>query len=463
MSDRRETDGDGGPDPKSGRPASSWTREQVQDLQRDADTVAPVATPPEEQLDPDHHIWDFWVLRERDGSLATVDGWRVLMGLTAPADLLPGKRHDVATLRYYYSRDGRTWHPGGRVFPDGEALGARQWAGSALLDDGALYVYYTAAGRRDEADLSYSQRIAIATGARVETDADGLALAGDWTHAELLVPDGDRYETEAQSEDMIYTFRDPWFFKDPATGETCLLFEANRPDAAGADEPHAAFNGCVGLATSPTGDPTDWQLDDPIFDAVGVNQELERPMLAVRDGRYYLFVSSHQHTFAPGLAGPDGLYGFVADALRGPYRPLNDSGLVVANPATAPFQAYSWTVLDHHDELLATSFLNYHDYDRRTLDDVAHLPAAEQFRRFGGTPAPTLRLAVDGDRTRIRGTLGHGHVPAADEALPAIRFDPGERQIGALGDPASCGGPRYGNYGGYHADVDGRSDEDGVD
>jgi len=437
------------------RPCSRWAREQAGEIRRTAETVAPVAHPPDERLDPDNHIWDFWSLRTRDGAVATVDDWRVLVALTAPSDLLPGKRHDVATLRYYYSRDGHTWHGGERVFPPGEALGSRQWAGSALYDDGDVYVYYTAAGERGEPDLTYSQRIAMAAGGRVAADDDGLALVGEWDQTELLVPDDERYETEAQSGGMIYTFRDPWFFEDPATGETCLLFEANRPVAPG--ERDAAFNGCVGVATSPTGDPTDWHLDDPILDAVGVNQELERPMMVVRDGRYYLFVSSHRHTFAPGIAGRDGLYGFVAEAFRGPYRPLNGSGLVVANPDNAPFQAYSWAVVDHPDALLVTSFLNYYDYDRPTLDDVALLPEREQFRRFGGTPAPTLRLALDGDRTRILGTLGHGYVPTADEALPELLVDADDRQVDALAEvPVDAAG----DHGGY---ADYRSPDDAGD
>lgn len=49
-------------------------------------------------------------------------------------------------------------------------------------------------------------------------------------------------------------------------------------------------------------------------------------------------------TFAPGLEngpGPGGLYGFVAGSLRANYRPLNDGGLVVANPPQEPNQAYS--------------------------------------------------------------------------------------------------------------------------
>jgi len=403
----------------------AWTREQAAGLGRTDETVAPIFYPPTEKVDSDLHIWDTWLLRDRDGAIAEIDGWRVFFSLTASSDLLPGKRHDVATIRYFYSRDGKTWHTGGRVFDEANVFGSRHWAGSALLDDGRVYLYYTAAGDADEEHLTYGQRIAVGFGGTVETGEDELTLQGPWEHSVLLEPDGDLYEREDQSRGPIYTFRDPWFFEDPATGETYLLFEGNTPtpegsDACGGDAARQEFNGSVGIARSPTGDPTDWELEPPLLDSVCVNQELERPHVVVRDAKYYLFVSSHTHTFAPGLAGFDGLYGFVADSLFGEYRPLNDTGLVLTNPANAPFQSYSWLVFPHRDELLVSSFFNYYDYDRPSLDDVALLPETEQRRRFGGTLAPTLRLTVDGDRTRTVGKLDHGHLPLGSEELPTL-------------------------------------------
>ncbi|WP_435183089.1 glycoside hydrolase family 68 protein [Halobellus sp. EA9] len=407
--------------PRDRRP-TRWTRTQAARIERTADNVAPVIDPPAEDPAADLHIWDTWLLRDRHGEIAEIDGWRVLFSLTAAEELLPGKRHDVAEIRFFYSRDGTDWRGGDRVF-EADALGQRQWAGSALYDDGDLYLYYTAAGDESADELNYTQRIAVGHGGRFEADDDGVRSEGPWTHEVLLDPDGRWYETEAQSRGMIYTFRDPWFFEDPDTGETRLLFEANTPvlpdsDRCDGDETQQEFNGCVGVASSPTGDPLRWELEPPLLEAVCVNQELERPHVVVRDGRYYLFVSSHMHTFAPGLRGYDGLYGFVADSLRGEYEPLNDSGLVVTNPASVPFQAYSWMAFPHREEILVQSFYNYREYAGESLDGIADLSEDEQRRRFGGTLSPTIRLRVDGDRTRIRGTLAHWHVPTGSEALP---------------------------------------------
>ena len=426
---------------RGGAEPAPWTEAQAATIRRTVDNVAPVIEPPDVDPASEVHVWDTWLLRTRQGRIAEVDGYRVAFSLTAPSGLLPGKRHDVAEIRYFYSRDGRSWQDGGPVFGDG-ALGQRQWAGSALYDGGDVYVYYTAAGDGDAAELTYTQRPAVAHGGRLVGGADGLDVEGSWTHEVLFEPDGTWYETEAQSRGMIYTFRDPWFFEDPATGRTHLLFEANTPvpegsDACDGDTEAQTFNGCVGVAVSPSGDPLEWELGPPLVDAVCVNQELERPHVVHADGRYYLFVSSHTHTFAPGIEGYDGLYGFVADSLDGDYRPLNGSGLVLTNPATAPFQAYSWMAFPHRDEVLVQGFFNYFDFDGESLDEIAELSTAEQMRRFGGTLAPTTRLRVDGDRTEVVGTLGHWHVPLPGEPLPNAPWRGWDPVDPALEDRAS--------------------------
>jgi len=342
--------------------------------------------------------------------------------------------------------DGKRWHDAGPVF-DGGALGQRQWAGSALYDDGEVYLYYTAAGDEAADEMTYTQRIAVAHGGTASADEDGIELSGPWTHETLLTPDGEWYETEAQSRGMTYTFRDPWFFEDSATGETHLLFEANAPapERPGDDEATAhrrEFNGCVGVAVSESGDPLSWE-PAPLLDAVEVNQELERPHVVVADGRYYLFVCSHVHTFAPGVTGPDGLYGFVADALDGEYRPRTAPG---SSPRTRPkrrFQAYSWMAFAHDEEVLVQSFLNYYDFAGDSLDAIADLPEAEQRERFGGDARPdpptrARRRQHPAARNARRVAYSHPDEPlppADDSELPG-----GDALSGRLREGGSGGG-----------------------
>ena len=150
------------------------------------------------------------------------------------------------------------------------------------------------------------------------------------------------------------------------------------------------WNGAVGLARRTAGR---WVLCPPPITADGLNNELERPHIVHHAGRYYCFWSTQQKVFAqPGPAGPNGLYGMVAEAITGPWEPLNETGLVFANPAEAPIQAYSWQVL--HD-LSVISFV-----DRPGLGDEPVDPATAR-RHFGGTPAQPVQLALDGPSARL--------------------------------------------------------------
>jgi levansucrase len=101
------------------------------------------------------------------------------------------------------------------------------------------------------------------------------------------------------------------------------------------------------------------------------------------------------HTFAPDVAaGPNGLYGAVASAFLGPYTPLNGHGLVCANPASEPTQAYSWWV---QGDLSVVSFVDYWGMNGRSLANHPELTRSQ----FGGVPAPRLKLHLDGETASI--------------------------------------------------------------
>lgn len=121
----------------------------------------------------------------------------------------------------------------------------------------------------------------------------------------------------------IRAFRDPSWFRDPADGREHLLVAAS---VAGRDR----FMGAVALAGVR---PAGWSLLPPLVVADGINHELERPHIVLRDSTYYLFFSTQRHTFHPAGCAPTGLYGFAAPSLTGPYEPLNGFGLVIQNPS----------------------------------------------------------------------------------------------------------------------------------
>jgi levansucrase len=335
---------------------------------------------------PGIDLWDSWPIQHRDGRVAEFDGailWMMLSALALPD---PAERHAEARIRLIAQR-GSVWTDCGNALPNGMAPGTREWAGSAVLgDDGrTVTLYLTATGRPGE-PFSFEQRLFETTGV-LRDDARAIE---NWTiPSEIVVSDALHYvdtRTTQGGPGLIKGFRDPGYVRDPAGGAEYLVFTGSD----GTDD--NVYNGLVGLIMRGA---SGWALQPPIFSALGLCNELERPHIIVRDGHYYLFWSTQRHVFAPGgPSGPNGLYGAVADALRGPYRPLNGTGLVAANPVDEPTQGYSWLVLDTLD---VVSFVDYWGMQGRKLADHPDLIRPQ----FGGTAAPVFRIAIDGDTTRI--------------------------------------------------------------
>ncbi|WFT74487.1 glycoside hydrolase family 68 protein [Halobacillus naozhouensis] len=400
---------------------SVWTREEAEQIRITPDRTAPLITDPFPIISQDLWTWDMWVLREKDGSIAVLPGgWRVLFTLAAPCSVLPNKRNDVAVICYFYSKNGRDWIEGGPVFTTEDAFGSRQWAGSAFVEDGQIYFFYTAAGRRGESQVTYEQRVAFTKG-DVVADSNCVRFDNWECHKIILEADGMLYQTFEQSQNtgMAYAFRDPWFFKDPATGCEYLIFQGNTAGDinCGASAPPEAsqFTGNIGMALLCSNDYTRWELLPPLLEATCTNQQLERPHIVVCDGWYYLFASTHKHSYAPGLDGPDGLYGYTANSLRGCYVPLNCGGLVIANPPEEPFQAYLWLVLPDFSVL---SYINYFELDCIPLSAISNLPSEFQSSHFGGTPAPTLQIEITGNTTQIVDELDYGLVKVSETESP---------------------------------------------
>ena len=118
---------------------------------------------------------------------------------------------------------------------------------------------------------------------------------------------------------------------------------------------------------------------------------------------------SHRSTFAAGIDGPEGVYGFVGDGIRSDFQPVNrGSGLALGNPTNlnyatgfpfdpdynqhpGAFQAYSHYVMPNG---LVQSF----------IDTIG---TKDNFRR-GGTLGPTVRIDIEGDTTKVDRSYGDG-------------------------------------------------------
>jgi levansucrase len=365
-----------------------WTADHLAGLARAAaGTIPLVAQPDRSRLDPACVYWDMWPLQGPDGSPAHLAGREVWMALTAPQRGDPALRHFEAKI-HWLERADSAWRDLGPVLPDFAVPYEREWAGSAVLRDGVVTLFFTAAGTAQQPG-GYQQSL-WATSAPLAPDGWPAAWSAP---APLIARPSPLYQLADAHEGapgMIKAFRDPAWFCDPADGAEYLAFTASLGGS------NSAFNGAFGLAAKSAGE---WQLLPPLIAANGVNNELERAHLVHHEERYYAFWSTQSHTFAPDLrAAPTGLYGMVADSLLGEYRPLNGSGLVLANPADEPHQTYSWFV---DASLQVCSFVDFHGLGGGAIPAE---PAAAN-AAFGGVPAPLLKLEICGDACQLAGMM----------------------------------------------------------
>jgi levansucrase len=353
--------------------ASVWTAEHVRAiaLPSPAALIPAVDKADRSGLDPARLYWDMWPVQDASGARAVMAGRQLWMALTAPDRGDPGLRHFEAKI-HWLERLGGQWIDRGPVLPDMPVSYEREWAGSALYDAGVVTLFFTAAGTSMRAG-GYQQEL---WAAHASVGDDGWPQG--WSApAPLVTGYGPHYmpaDAHEGEPGMIKAFRDPAYFRDPADGSEYIAFTAS---LAGSD---SAFNGAFGLARKTA---TGWALTPPCLHAEGVNNELERAHLVFHGKHYYAFWSTQTATFADGLRhAPGGLYGMVADSMAGPWRPLNGTGQVLANPADRPLQTYSW----------------YVDADLTVCSFIDVLPDGS----FGGVPAPLLKLELDGDRTALR-------------------------------------------------------------
>ena len=346
---------------------TAWTSEHIERLGRAAPPRLPNLDASRFQRPgPDLYYWDMWPVQDRDGFIAQIRGRELWMILAAPDDGNPAGRHFNAKI-HLLERDGEGWTDLGPLLPDFSAPFEREWSGSAIWHDGRFTLWFTGAGLA-ESPGGYQQALFETAAA---TRADGLP--GEWSRPRPILTDltSDYMPADAQEGEAgkIKAFRDPAYFRDPDSGTEYLVFTAS--SLAGDSD----FTGSVGLAERCDGD---WKLLPPLIHAGGVNNELERAHVVYRDGKYLVFWATQSSTFAPAFRhAPTGLYGMIADSFLGPYKPLNGTGLVLANPVERPSQTYSWSVTR---ELLVSSF----------VETISQDPGD-----FAGAPAPLLQLSVD--------------------------------------------------------------------
>ena len=447
---------------------SKWTRADARQLAAMSDPTAPPRTNsmPEEytmptvpQSFPDMSggevwVWDSWPLTDAQANQYSYKGWEVIFSLVADRRLGFDDRHTYAKLGYFFRPasipsaqrpvDGG-WTYGGLVFPPGVSgeifddqtfTHQTEWSGSTrIFSNGQVKVFYTAvAFYRDAAgqDVKAADARIVMSPGKIKANANGVWFTGFKKHHELLKPDGLWYQNGAQNP--FYNFRDPFTFEDPQyPGRTFMVFEGNTATQRGTracvesdlgyqpGDPYAENletvmdQGAnlrmanVGLAIADNAALTKWHFLPPILSANCVTDQTERPQIYYKDGKYYLFTISHRSTFAPGIDGPEGVYGFVGNGVRSDYQPVNrGSGLALGNPTNLNYAAGTPFAPDFNQHPGAFQAYSHYVMPGGLVQSfIDTIGTSDNFRR-GGTLGPTVKLNISGDTTTVDRTYGVG-------------------------------------------------------
>ena len=361
------------------------------------------------------------------------------------------------------------WIYGGHVFPDGASgsifedqsfTAQTEWSGSARLMEGnKIRMFYTSVafyntstgGSGDKgygqdgnggSSKPYDPRIVQSEG-RIYADESGVWLTGFRTQHQLLVPDGKYYQTREQNPGV--NFRDQNNPSDPTEymvfeGNSAFVREQQYVDAAAKAGQNTTLATCtaedlgyeqgdpkaetveavnqrggryqlanVGLARAKNKAMTQWEYLPPLLSGNCVNDQTERPQIYFQDGKYYLFTISHRETYADGLQGPEGVYGFVGDGLRSDYKPLNqNTGIALGNPINLNFNPGKPYSPDFNQS--PYTFQSYSHYVmpgglvESFIDSIGGNKDGNPVR--GGSLAPTVKLTISGDTTSVDRTYG---------------------------------------------------------
>ena len=359
-------------------------------------------------------VWDSWPVQDaKSGVVSNWNGYQLVISMAGA----PNKNSNHIYLLYskYGDNDFTHWKNAGPIFGYNALEDDQQWSGSATVNsDGSIQLYYT---KNDTSGgkLNWQQLASATLNLAVENDEvviksvenDHILFGGDNYHYQSYPKfmstfnDDHNHDGNPDRTDN-YCLRDPHIIED--NGSRYLIFESNTGDENyqgekqiykwsnyGGDD---AFNlksflnivnnkhlynlaswanGSIGILKLDDNEknPSVAELYTPLVTSHMVTDEVERPSVVKMGGKYYLFTASriNKSTDAEGTVaareavGDDVvMLGFVSDSLRGKYRPLNGSGVVLtasvpADWRTSTYSYYAVPVEGSSDTLLVTSYM----------------------------------------------------------------------------------------------------------
>ena len=313
-----------------------WTRAQALKVAADPTNTKPRIPADFPIMSNEVWVWDTWPLTNLNMRPITLQGLE--------RDLLAGRAAQRAVRRPPLVRADRllllprrqaAGSTAATCSRGDVAFGSREWAGSAVLIGDQVNVFYTASGG-DGTPPGENDEPAAAARARLRPDPRRRRrrlvrrLPQPEDHRRARRAAATRRSSSPSAGPIIYAFRDPFVFRNPADGQVYLLFEGNtrrrgrhahlRPARARAGP--ARPRGAAGLALLHRQHRArarrrrrtcaDWRAAAAA--AVGqLRQPADRAAAPGRSrtGGTTCSRSATSSRSRPGLTGPDGLYGFV--------------------------------------------------------------------------------------------------------------------------------------------------------
>ncbi|XYG84049.1 glycoside hydrolase family 68 protein [Limosilactobacillus reuteri] len=350
-------------------------------------------------------VWDSWPVQDvRTGQVANWNGYQLVIAMMG----VPGQNDNHIYLLYnkYGDNELSHWKNAGPIFGYNATPLSQEWSGSAVLNgDNSIQLFYT---RVDTSDNNTNhQKIASATlyltdnngnVSLVQVANDHIVFEGDGYYYQTY----DQWKATNKGADNI-AMRDAHVIEDD-NGDRYLVFEAstglenyqgenqiyNWLNYGGDDafnikslfrilsnddiKSRATWaNAAIGILklNNDEKNPKVAELYSPLISAPMVSDEIERPNVVKLGNKYYLFAATRLNRGSNDDAWMNANYtvgdnvamvGYVADSLTGPYKPLNDSGVVLtasvpANWRTATYSYYAVPVAGKDDQLLVTSYM----------------------------------------------------------------------------------------------------------
>lgn len=359
-------------------------------------------------------VWDSWPVQDAEsGVVSNWNGYQLVIAMAGA----PKKNSNHIYLLYskYGDNDFTHWKNAGPIFGYHALEDDQQWSGSATVNsDGSIQLFYTmndtSAGK-----LNWQQLASATLNLAVENDDvvlksvenDHILFDGDNYHYQSYPKFMDTFNDDHNHDGIPdrtdnYCLRDPHIIEDK--GSRYLIFESNTGDENYQGEKQVytwsnyggndAFNlksflniinnkhlydlaswanGSIGILKLDDNEknPSVAELYTPLVTSHMVTDEVERPSVVKMGNKYYLFAASRisKSTDAEGTVAVRGavgddvvMLGFVSDGLRGKYRPLNGSGVVLtasvpADWRTSTYSYYAVPVEGSSDTLLVTSYM----------------------------------------------------------------------------------------------------------